>query len=223
MRGGWTISLLVHGALLSLLFVTRPHRTIALPGPEVVRVALVDASQIPSEPAATPVAPAPPPDEQGVRLPDMKPKPVAKPAPKKVERKPTPQTRPTTPAPATSATTTLAPARVGAAGLVGSMGVDAADFPFSYYLAAVRDRIAANWQPPSGLATGGEPVKATVYFRIVRSGNVVDARLETASGTEYFDRSALRAVMLSDPMPPLPAGFTSGDLGVHFGFEWESP
>jgi hypothetical protein len=24
-------------------------------------------------------------------------------------------------------------------------------------------------------------------------------------------------------MPPLPAGFPGGDLGVHFGFEWESP
>jgi TonB family protein len=218
MRGGWTISLLVHGALLSMLFVTRPHRTIALPGPDLVRVALVDASQIPSAPAP---APAPPPDEQGVRLPDMKPKPVAKPVVKPVAKKTAAVTKPA-PA-ATPATTTLEPARVGAAGLVGSMGVDAADFPFSYYLSAVRDRIAANWQPPAGLATGGAPLKATVYFRIVRSGNVVGARLETASGTEYFDRAALRAVMLSDPMPPLPAGFPEGDLGVHFGFEWESP
>jgi TonB family protein len=103
------------------------------------------------------------------------------------------------------------------------MGVDAADFPFSYYLALVRDRIAGNWQPPAGLATGGEPVRTTVYFRITRSGALTGVRLETVSGAEYFDRSALRAVILSDPMPPLPAGFPGGDLGVHFGFEWESP
>jgi len=225
MRGGWTVSLIVHGVLLSLLFVTHPPRTIALPGPEIVRVALVDASQLPSAPVATPPAPAPPPDERGVRLPDMKPKPVAKPAPKQIEKRPTPPESKSAPAPtpAAPATTVLAPARIGSAGLVGSMGVDAADFPFSYYLAAVRDRIAANWQPPAGLATGSEPIRATVYFRIVRLGNVVGVRLESASGTEYFDRSALRAVMLSDPMPPLPAGFTGGDLGVHFGFEWESP
>ena len=43
------------------------------------------------------------------------------------------------------------------------------------------------------------------------------------SGFEFFDSSALRAVMLSDPMPPLPFGYNGDDLGVHFGFEYEVP
>ena len=62
-----------------------------------------------------------------------------------------------------------------------------------------------------------------VYFRIARGGEVSGVRLEGASGMEFFDRSAVRAVMISDPLPPLPLGFTGGDLGVHFGFDWETP
>lgn len=36
-------------------------------------------------------------------------------------------------------------------------------------------------------------------------------------------RAAERAVQLSDPMPPLPAGFSGGSLGVHFGFGYTAP
>ena len=44
-----------------------------------------------------------------------------------------------------------------------------------------------------------------------------------ASGYEFFDRSALRAILISDPLPPLPVGYTGSDLGVHFGFEFVAP
>ncbi len=225
MRGALTGSLALHLALMSLLFLVRPPRTISLPGAGAVKVALVDASTL-AAPAPPPQAapPAPPPDEQGVRLPDMKKPRVAKPAPEKAKTppKPLPAKPSETPRPDTPGATTLTPARLGTSGLVGSMGVDSADFPFGYYLVLVRDRIASNWQPPGGL-TSGQVVKAVVYFRITRDGRLASTRLETASAVDYFDRAAVRAVALSDPMPPLPAGFPGGDLGVHFGFEWEAP
>jgi TonB family protein len=66
-------------------------------------------------------------------------------------------------------------------------------------------------------------VRTVIYFRIGRSGELEASSLETASGIEFFDRSAQRAVTLSDPLPPLPLGFAGGTLGVHFGFEWETP
>jgi TonB family protein len=62
-----------------------------------------------------------------------------------------------------------------------------------------------------------------VYFRVGRGGEISAMRLETPSGQEVFDRSTMRAVTLSDPLPPLPLGFSAGELGIHFGFEWESP
>jgi len=117
----------------------------------------------------------------------------------------------------------LPSASVGSAGLKGDVSLDVHDFAFTYYLVLVRNKIAANWEPPAGLATGGRPVRTVVYFRISRGGEVTGVQLESASGLEFFDRSAVRAVTISDPLPHLPLGFDGSDLGVHFGFDWETP
>jgi|SRR5437867_1175347 len=219
MRGSVMGSGVVHVALLVTLLVVRGPIAHIVPGPEVVQVALIDPSAV-APPAPTP-APAPPPEtkpvevkpdeETGVKLEPVKPK-KAKP----VERKP--QERPRA-----AAAPALPSARLGETGLSGDVTVDATNFEFTYYLVLVRNRIASNWTPPAGLATGGNPVRAVVYFRIGRGGEIIGIRLETGSGAEFFDRAALRSVVISDPMPPLPLGFSGGDLGVHFGFEWESP
>ena len=66
-------------------------------------------------------------------------------------------------------------------------------------------------------------METVVYFRIVRDGGIGSLRLETTSGYEFFDRSAVRAIQLSDPLPPLPLGYSGGDLGVHFGFQFLAP
>jgi len=149
-------------------------------------------------------------EEEGVKIETPKPTKPPKPQPS-----PAPHTR--------AAASTLPSAQVGPAGLKGDVNVDTGDFEFTYYLVLIRNRIAGNWSPPSGISTGGNPVRAVVYFRIGRGGELSDIRIETASGVEFFDHSALRAVTISDPMPPLPLGFTGGELGVHFGFDWEAP
>jgi TonB family protein len=113
-------------------------------------------------------------------------------------------------------------ARVGSAGLSGAVGVESRDFEFTYYLMLIRNKVAQNWAPPAGLESG-RPVRAVVYFRVGRNGSVSAVRLETASGVEFFDRASLRAITLSDPLPPLPLGFPGSDLGIHFGFEYARP
>ena len=113
-------------------------------------------------------------------------------------------------------------ARAGNAGLAGQIQLDSRDFEFTYYLMLVRNRVAQNWSPPAGLAASGA-VQALAYFQITRDGAVRGLRLETASGLGYFDASVMRAVMVSDPLPPLPLGFTGSSLGVHFGFQWGAP
>jgi TonB family protein len=143
----------------------------------------------------------------------VKPKPPPKPKQKPTEEKPVEI------APAAA----LPYAAVGNTGLRGQVSLDQGDFEFSYYLLLVRNRIAQSWSPPAGLATGGQPVRAVVYFRIARDGSLSGIRLETPSRVEFFDRSATRAVMISDPLPPLPLGFAGGSLGVHFGFEYATP
>ncbi len=206
----------VHLAVLGALFVVRQSAPVLVPGPDVVQVSLADL------PAATPPVPTPPAPRPEIQQPEVKPtdqtgvklaKPKPKPKEKPAETKPAEETPPV---PA------LPYAAVGPAGLKGSVAVDARDFEFTYYLVLVRNKIASSWTPPGGLA-GAQGARAVVNFRIARDGSIRDPRLESGSGFDLFDRSALRAVLVSDPLPPLPLGFGGGDLGVHFGFEYANP
>jgi TonB family protein len=219
MRGAIFGSGVVHLLVLVALFVVRTPAALVIPGPETVQVALLDPSAL--MPTAPPKVEEPPPPEPklsevkpvedtGVKLqPEVrKKKPVVKP---RDEVAPTPESP------------TLPSAPVGSAGLRGDVSVDSRDFEFTYYLVLVRNRIAANWSPPAGLATGGRRVRAVIAFKIDRGGSLAGVRMEEGSGMEFFDRSAVRAVVLSDPMPPLPLGFGASELGVHFGFDWEAP
>ncbi|MFZ1946642.1 MAG: energy transducer TonB [bacterium] len=96
--------------------------------------------------------------------------------------------------------------------------VDDQDFRFAYYLEVIRERIGYSWSPPA-LYGAKSDVAATVYFKIGRDGSISDAEIEKSSSQETFDRAALRAIKLADPLPPLPAGFRGKNLGVHFEFQ----
>ncbi len=94
------------------------------------------------------------------------------------------------------------------------------DFRFAYYLAALRNKIGSRWVPPPGMNPQGRPVRAVLYFRITRDGQITLAQVEASSGYAFFDQTALRALLSATPLPPLPAGFSDTYLGVHFGFEY---
>jgi len=214
MRGSVVGSALAHVAILIALVAWRPPTPIVVPGPDVVQVALVDPT------TATPTAVTPPAPVPERKVPDIEPEKaegvkLAKPKPEPKKTEPAP--RPVEPVPPVPA---LPFAKVGNAGLSGSVAVDSRDFQFTYYLLLVRNRIAQNWAPPAGL--GGQ-AEAVVYFRISRAGDIAAIRIETPSGSEFFDRAAQRAVLLSDPLPPLPLGWTGDALGVHFGFQYTGP
>ena len=215
MRGAVIGSSVVHLAMLAVLLVVRTPASVIVPGPEVVQVSLLEPGPVTppppkvAEPPPEPTpAPVPPVEDQGVKIKPEKPKPRP--------QEPKPEKRPAAPAQA------LPSASLGPSGLKGDVTLDASNFEFTYYLLLVRNKIASNWSPPAGLGGGGK-VRAVVYFRIGRDGQLSDIRLETGSGAEFFDRSTTRAVTLSDPLPPLPLGFTGPALGVHFGFDWETP
>ena len=106
------------------------------------------------------------------------------------------------------------------AGSTSSVRVDDEDFRFAYYLEIIKERVSFNWSPPP--VSGGRNVMCTVYFKIMRDGKVSGVKIEQPSGFDLFDKSALRAVNLSGPLPPLPAGFEGRWLGVHFEFQQTS-
>jgi TonB family protein len=93
-------------------------------------------------------------------------------------------------------------------------------FPYSYYIDAIKNKISASWY--SSLVTPGLRGKfvAVVYFKILRNGGIEDVVLESKSGIDTLDLSALRAVNNAAPFPPLPQAFPYRNLGVHFEFEW---
>jgi TonB family protein len=219
-RGAIIGSALVHVVTAVALLIARPSRTILVPGPDVVQVALVDAAmaELPA-PSVAQAAPAPEPEpaleDQGVRLEKPKrekPKP-ARPEPAPPAAKPSPAPPSAIPSPAR---VVLPYASVGG-GMAGQVAVDASNFEFAYYLQQVRTLIARNWAPSAGVAAG---TRVEVYFRVSRDGSLSSPRIEVSSGNGYFDQSATRAVIVTGHLPPLPLGYDGGDLGIHFGFEY---
>jgi periplasmic protein TonB len=217
-RGALVGSATVHVVLLAAVLAVRQGEPLIVPGPDVVQVALLEPGALPRGEAA----PAPaekaemkapeiePERAEGVKLVPPK-KPVKRAEPAKEEA-----------APPSAGGVALPYARVGSAGLSGGIAVDSHDFEFTYYLMLIRNKVAQNWAPPAGLDSG-RPIHAVVFFRVNRGGGVSGIRLESGSGSEFFDRASLRAITLSDPLPPLPLGFPGSDLGIHFGFEYSRP
>ena len=216
-RGALTGSALAHLGLLVAVFAVRQGEPIIVAGPDVVQVALLEPGAL-----ARAVAAAPRAEAAAMKVPDIRPEEAegVKLVPPKKPARPAETPREEAAPPSTGAG--LPYARVGSGGLSGAVGVDARDFEFTYYLMLIRNKVAQNWAPPAGLEIGRQ-VRAVVYFRVARHGGVSGMRLETPSGVEFFDRASLRAVTLSDPLPPLPLGFPGSDLGIHFGFEYERP
>jgi TonB family protein len=99
-------------------------------------------------------------------------------------------------------------------GTAGITGLEGGDFPYTFYLERMVGLIGGNWLRPQ---TGAD-IAVVVYFRIERSGNLRDARISKSSGSGIFDRAALRAVLESSPLPPLPGGYRDRYLGVHLTF-----
>jgi len=101
---------------------------------------------------------------------------------------------------------------------VGGFQVDSPNFNYNYYLDLLRDKIRQNWKPPSGMPTKGEYITAVVEFTVRRDGMIIGVRVEESSGLAFFDQSTLRAVLNSNPAPPLPRAFDEDRLGVHVNF-----
>lgn len=101
----------------------------------------------------------------------------------------------------------------------GGIGaLDSDSFEFAYYRAALTQKLRNAWAKPSvpGLEA---PLRCIIYFKVLRNGRIVDIALESASGLDLLDRSAMRAVYEANPLPPLPYAFKEDSLGVHFFFE----
>jgi TonB family protein len=92
-------------------------------------------------------------------------------------------------------------------------------FPYSYYVAEVRNRIANNWMTAQ-IRTGATGKDFTVVlFRIFRDGRISEPEIKESSDNPTMKMSAVRAIRNASPFPPLPSGYTDEYLIVRLMFE----
>ena len=128
---------------------------------------------------------------------------------KKEEKKEQPKAPETQSAPAQKTVSPLIPS--------GQITLDTAKFPYTYYTSMVVKKISRNWQ----WSVDFGQLKAVVYFKIQKDGNVTALSVKNSSGDSLFDQQAVRAVEIAAPFPPLPAGYNENDLGVFFEFSFK--
>ena len=111
----------------------------------------------------------------------------------------------------------------GGSGPITANGQGGGDFAsrYSWYIEAVRRRIGQNWLQ----STIDQNVRAArqahcvMTFRIYRDGTLKDMRLGQTSGNISMDTSAQRALLSSNPMPPLPSDYSGSYVDVTFDFD----
>jgi TonB family protein len=171
-------------------------------------------------PVETPKVPPPTPVPETRRLPPKEvikvPGKVKKPAPPKVEKKHGVNLKAALAA--LDSQEKKPGRRVGISGESASAAVAEAGqpFPYPWYLKQISDRLEAKWNPPAEFSPD---TVCVVDFLIHRDGQVSGIELKSPSGDASFDLLAQRAVMYSNPLPPLPNGYQEETLNVHMKFQ----
>jgi len=227
-QAGLAGTILLHAGVVAAFLIAgrlTPHHEFI--SPQAVSVHLVSLASVRG---AASEAPAPEPSRPVIEKPAEQPAPTEKALPLPEKSKPeksTPHPREVSPE-AKKATPSMALPGSGGTGAEGGPAVgaassfgatlsafDSADFNYSYYIGQMLTAIGSNWFKP----TEQSVTPPVIYFRIQRSGMIMDARIERTSGLPFVDRAAIRAVLSASPLPPLPADFHEDTLGVHLKFQ----
>src|SRR5262249_40006533 len=106
----------------------------------------------------------------------------------------------------------------------GSAGIGFGDGAFGsqygYYVDAITRRISQNWL--KSLVDSRVQTAPRVYlgFDIARDGAISNIEVKQPSGIPSLDRSAQRAILASNPLPPLPGDYRGSSVSVSFYFEY---
>ena len=216
------LALLLHAGVLGALIVSAIARPMRYAPPRAVAVRLLSAGSI-RAPAPVqaekpaPVEEVPKPSKSAVLLPakeDNKKKPTPPPVSRPGKTSAPAVSLPSSGEEAVGSTNAGPPGPAGAAG-IGNLKLDQADFKYPVYIERMVLIISMNWfKPAQSVQTS--PV---VHFQIERDGTIVEPRIVTSSGLPFVDRAALRAVIASSPLPPLPAEYGGPHLGIQVVFE----
>jgi TonB family protein len=99
----------------------------------------------------------------------------------------------------------------GGGGIGVEGGVLGANAP--WYLMQLRDKVASNWRPPASVGHPGQ-AKATFHFEVHADGSVAAVEPLEGSDNSLYDRAAMRAILESSPLPPLPEELGATTIGI---------
>ena len=109
----------------------------------------------------------------------------------------------------------------GAGGPIGAAGTGGARVQESIliYQAEIQYRIQKNWAFSQQLAGDNSQLEAVLAIKILRNGEIKDIWFDEKSGNAYLDDSAYKAIVKSNPLPPLPSDYMRPfyEIGLRFG------
>jgi len=110
----------------------------------------------------------------------------------------------------------------GTTGGLGLSGPGGGDFGgrFPAYVEAVRRRISGNWLQSTVDPSVRWAPRVVMTFKILRDGTITNIERSRSSGIESVDRSALRALLDSNPLAPLPPEYNGSFVTVEFWFDF---
>jgi len=110
----------------------------------------------------------------------------------------------------------------GTPGGLGMSGPGGGDFGsrFPSYVEAVRRRISGNWLQSTIDPSVQWAPRVVMTFQIFRDGSIQNVERVRSSGVDSVDRSALRAILDSNPLSPLPVEYGGSFVTVEFWFEF---
>jgi len=90
---------------------------------------------------------------------------------------------------------------------------------FAGYSAQIRDIIARNWHTSDVDAHIQSAPQVVVSFELMRDGSIRNVTMVQLSNIPSLDASVKRAILDSNPLPPIPSEFTKDSAKVEFTFE----
>ncbi|MBN1571225.1 MAG: TonB C-terminal domain-containing protein [Acidobacteria bacterium] len=183
---------------------------------------MVKPSIVPTPPALLTETPTK--QDKAIPLPGtVEPKKTKPPARKDVKAAKTPETNiiPTAPEPGSGG---IAGGSGGSGGGAGggigiSIGSGSGGFGGHWYAQRVEARISSNWtRPPEGIR-----VEMVYSFFIAANGTIYGVKQEKSSGNPQMDRTAERAILVSNPLSPPPAEFRGRPIQFVAQFVYPPP
>jgi colicin import membrane protein len=94
----------------------------------------------------------------------------------------------------------------------------AAGIAMRMYQLAVEEWIKSNWSYPVALTNTAKNLETIVVLRVRSDGSIIESRITRNSSDPMFDRSVMRAIERSDPLPQFPEGYRKSQDDVEINF-----